>query len=184
MLAGFARQRILCAVHRGPSGVERFNQHAAELLTEAGLINPPDSGPYRKQPIILTRNDHQLRVYNGDTGMLAEGDEAGRLDACFLDLQSGLRRLPALRLPPYAPAFAITIHRSQGSEFDNVLIVLPSFPNRALTRELLYTAVSRAREGIVIWGSQEAVQACFRNGVARASGLVERLTGASDSAMR
>jgi exodeoxyribonuclease V alpha subunit len=175
VLRAFSRRRILCAIHGGPCGVDRFNAHVESLLAGRGYFKPVPGGPYAREAVILTRNDHQLRLFNGDTGILDRRE--GRLEACFLEGCDVLRRVPALRLPPFSPAYAITIHRSQGSEFDDVLVVLPPAPNKCLTRELLYTAVSRARQRVTLWAREADVRECFRNGVSRASGLAQRLAG-------
>ena len=97
---------------------------------------------YPHRPLLITENDPRLGLYNGDVGIVVEHE--GSLRAAFVD-GSGLRLLSPPRLPPHETVFAMSIHKSQGSEFDDVVVVLPDATSPLLTRELLYTAVTRAR---------------------------------------
>ena len=102
---------------------------------------------------------------------------SGRLAAWFDDPDTGLRRLSPLRLPPHESAFAMTVHKSQGSEFDRVLLILPELASEVLSRELLYTALTRARSHVEIWGTEEVFRRTVERRTARSSGLRERLWG-------
>ena len=102
---------------------------------------------------------------------------SGRLGAFFHDQQGGLRPLSPLRLPPWEPAFALTVHKSQGSEFERVLLILPDRISDSLSRELLYTAITRARSRIEIWGTEDGFRRGVERRVVRNSGLRDRLWG-------
>lgn len=178
ILRELGRSRILCPTRRGSAGVESLNGIIERLLDSAGLIRA--EGPlYDRKPVVLTRNDYGLRLFNGDSGIVigTTGTDAtdGAMQAFFQGPGGELRRLPAVRLPPRETAFAMTVHRSQGSEFDRVLLILPPGSSPVLSRELLYTAVSRARLEVEIWGDAEVVRAACSRRVQRTSGLADRL---------
>lgn len=169
-LAAFESHRLLCAHRRGPYGVEQWDRTAAEWAAAAG------SGPenrygtwYPGQPLLVTANDHEARIYNGDTGVVVCRPDGSLRVA----LQRGDQ--PFLVHPTQFPAvvtvFAMTIHRSQGSQYDAVTIVLPEPGSSLLTRELLYTAITRARRHVRILGTEEAIRAAIDRHVLRASGL-------------
>jgi len=162
-LEALERFRILCAVRQGPYGVEELNRRAAALLQrEAGT------------PILITQNAPGLGLFNGDTGILLPdpSEPDGPLWAWF----PGERRIAPAQLPPYEPAFAMTVHKSQGSEFDRVLLVLPEHDNPVLTRELLYTGLTRARRRADLWANPDVLETAVARRTERASGLRERLT--------
>ncbi len=171
-LDALRKGRILCGVRAGPSGVRACNRLAAALVRVSA--GSGKLGFASGDPVIVTRNDPAQHLYNGDTGVFFHADEGDRVEACFQG-PDGVRRISPLRLPPHEPAFAISIHRSQGSEYDDVLIILPEAGNRILSRELLYTAASRARRSVRIAATAGALEQCFRTPIARASGLADRL---------
>ena len=116
-LAHLQKFRILCAVRQGPFGVENLNAVAEEVLADAGLL-APRRGWYRGQPIMITQNDYNLALFNGDSGIiLPDPGAGGELRAFFLSAEGRLRRFLPSRLPAHETAFAITVHKSQGSEF-------------------------------------------------------------------
>ncbi len=121
-LKKFQQFRVLCAVRGGPYGVENMNRKIEAILRAEGLI--PDTQTAHGQPVLVTRNDPQLKLFNGDTGILLS-DESGALMAWFMDEEGGLRHFAPARLPTCEPAFAMTVHKSQGSEYNDVLLVLP-----------------------------------------------------------
>jgi exodeoxyribonuclease V alpha subunit len=166
-LGGFG---VLCALRRGPTGMERLNEMLVDLLA------PSRSGPslYHGLPIMIAVNNYELALYNGDTGVM--NDDGGRLTACFPS-HEGVRQVLARRLPPYDPAYAMTVHKSQGSEFERVVVVLPGQPSRVLGRELLYTALTRARQAVEVWGTEEVFRQAVSTPVLRVSGLGRRLWG-------
>jgi exodeoxyribonuclease V alpha subunit len=178
ILRELGRSRILCPTRRGLAGVESINGIMERLFDANGIIRA-EGALYDRKPVVLTRNDYGLQLFNGDTGIVIDmqGAEAadGAMQAFFQGPAGELRRVPAVRLPPRETAFAMTVHRSQGSEFDRVLLILPPGSSPVLSRELLYTAVSRARLDVEIWGDAEALRAACSRQVQRTSGLAERL---------
>lgn len=178
-LAALQQFRILCAVRQGPFGVESLNSLAEKVLANAGLLTPR-SGWYAGRPVMITRNDRHLQLFNGDSGIILPDTEAGgELRAFFLSAEGRLRRVLPSRLPQHETAFALTVHKSQGSEFDRLLLVLPEKDSPVLTRELLYTAITRARAGVELWSNEETFRAAVQRRTIRASGLRETLRARS-----
>lgn len=163
--------RVLCAVNQGPLGVEATGRRISEtLLVRAGL---PPSELYHGLPIMITRNHYELGLYNGDSGILWR-DSTG-LRACFRG-NDGIRTISINRLPAYTPAWASTVHKSQGSEFDSVLTILPAdSDSEILSRELLYTAVTRARRNFLLQASRPVLSATVARLTRRHSGLARKL---------
>ncbi|HEY5037247.1 MAG TPA: exodeoxyribonuclease V subunit alpha [Chthoniobacterales bacterium] len=169
--------RILCAVRHGPFGVENLNAIAEEVLAAAGLITP-QRPCYRGQPLTVTQNDYNLGLFNGDSGIILpdpEGDS--ELRAFFVSAEDKLRRFLPSRLPQHEKAFAMTVHKSQGSEFDRILLILPERDSPLLARELLYTAITRARQHVEIWAAEEVLRAAISRQITRRSGLRDALRG-------
>jgi exodeoxyribonuclease V alpha subunit len=176
-LGAFENFRILCAHRRGPQGMETMNRLIEKVLAEVGLLQT-DTTSYTGRPVMVTENDYQLGLFNGDVGLIctAPGDGGSRL-ACFVAPDGRLRRLAPSRLPGHETVFAMTVHKSQGSEFDEVVILLPPRPSPVLSRELLYTAVTRARRKVTVYGTPEVLTAAVAQRIDRASGLRELLWG-------
>jgi exodeoxyribonuclease V alpha subunit len=171
-LDALGRLRLLCAHRDGPAGASTWNSRAEQWL----LGGPAGGGAwYVGRPVIVTENDYSLGLFNGDVGVVVAQPD-GSLAVAFRR-GVGVVTVSPSRVPGVATAFAMTAHRAQGSEFDEVVVLLPSASSRALTRELLYTAVTRARERVVLVGAEESVRAAARRRVARASGLTGRLWG-------
>lgn len=167
-LSGF---RILCALRKGPYGVAGLNGMAERILSDAGLINPSERW-YRGRPVLITGNDYNLDLFNGDTGVILPDPEAGGdLRAFFLSPSGSIRRLHPARLPAHETVFAMTVHKSQGSEFDRILLIFPDRSNPILTRELIYTGATRAREAVEIWGIPSVFLDSIHRQVERRSGL-------------
>ena len=168
--------RVLCAHRIGAFGAERFNQAVERRLRALGLV-PAHDAFYPGRPILVTRNDPRTGLSNGDTGSVLR-DADGRIQVWFPELEDaeGRPRLvsPA-RLPPHESFFAVTVHRAQGSEYDEVAVVPGPAESRVATRELLYTAVTRARRRVVVYGTEESVRAAVERGTARSSGLRDAL---------
>jgi exodeoxyribonuclease V alpha subunit len=168
--------RILCAMRTGPYGVESLNPIVERILTNERLI-APISKHYPGRPIMILQNDHQLKLYNGDVGIELPDPEAnGTLRAFFLTADGALRRFIPARLPPHETVFAMTVHKSQGSEFGRVLFILTDRENRVVTRELLYTGLTRAREGLELWHQEAALRAAIESPTNRSSGLRDALS--------
>jgi exodeoxyribonuclease V alpha subunit len=168
--------RILSALRHGPFGVENLNAIAEEVLADAALL-APRPGWYRGRPLMITENDYNLSLFNGDSGIILPDREAGgELRAFFLSGEGRLRRFLPSRLPAHETAFAMTVHKSQGSEFERLLFVLPEKDSRLLTRELLYTAITRARERVVLWANEAILRAAIERRTVRKSGLRDALS--------
>ena len=168
--------RVLCGHRIGAFGAERFNRLAERRLRALGLV-PADDVSYPGRPILVTRNDPRTGLSNGDTGIVVR-DADDRIRVWFPELEDaeGRPRLVApARLPPHESFFAVTVHRAQGSEYDEVAVVLGPAESRVATRELLYTAVTRARRRVVVYGSEESVVAAVGRATERYSGLQEAL---------
>lgn len=171
----FNRARILCAVHQGPTGVGQVNDTVVEALRAHRLISQ-DGEYYRGRPVMMVRNDPELGLFNGDVGMLwPSGEDTDGLKAWFEMPDGSMQAVSPARLPGHVSAFAITVHKSQGSEFDRVLLILPTQQRDVLTRELLYTAVTRARRHVGIWGVRDVIASAVACRTWRASGLRDRL---------
>lgn len=181
-LAAFEQFRILCAHRRGPFGQETVNRLVeTHLQAEGRLIRP--EGWYPGRPILVTANDYHLRLYNGDLGVALPDPEAdGALRVAFRAPGGCFRRVSAARLPAHETAYAATVHRSQGTEADRVILILPGEASPVLTRELLYTAVTRARRQLEVWGTRAIFEAAIARRLVRASGLREALWGTGSSA--
>jgi exodeoxyribonuclease V alpha subunit len=164
--------RVLCATNLGPLGVESLNQTISRALLARNEI--AESALYHGMPIMITRNHHQLGLYNGDTGILWSHDRG--LRACFRDPTQGIRDLAINRLPGFTPAWASTVHKSQGSEFDSVLLIMPAdAESEVLSRELVYTAVTRARKQFVLHGGAKVMAGAIGRLTRRHSGLAQKL---------
>lgn len=171
-LKKFNRVRILCAVREGEEGVYSLNRKVEQWLQSKNLITL-NSEFYVNRPLMVTSNNYELGLFNGDIGIVREfnGDKRVFFESGETDMKSVL---PAF-LEAVETVFAMTIHKSQGSEFNQVLTVLPKdSESKILTRELLYTAVTRAKEKVSVWGSRETVLSCVERRVERSSGIKER----------
>ncbi|MBN8482751.1 MAG: exodeoxyribonuclease V subunit alpha [Xanthomonadales bacterium] len=166
-LAALGRFRLLCALREGPSGVAGLNLAVGTALHGAQARDTLHAG----RPILVTRNDAALGLYNGDVGILFGEAPAAPLRAWFARNDGELRACVPAQLPVFESAYAMTVHKAQGSEFDTVDLVLPSKPHPLLTREWLYTAASRARRRLVIEGSREVIAAALARPVERFNGL-------------
>ena len=168
----FDGYRVLCAHRQGERGVVGLNREIARLLARQGLLSSVD-GSFAGRPIMVTENDYRTQLWNGDVGVIAS--TAGERYACFLGADGSLRRLGIGRLPPHESAFALSVHKSQGSEVDVVSLVLPSEPSRILSRELVYTALTRAKKRVIIHGSRDVLRVAIQQAVVRHTGLQDLL---------
>ncbi|WP_370647163.1 exodeoxyribonuclease V subunit alpha [Mycobacterium sp. IDR2000157661] len=170
-LATLDKHRLLCAHRRGPFGVRYWNHQVERWLAEA-TGEPVWSTWYPGRPVLLTANDYGLGLYNGDTGVTLLRD--GVLRASIAG--SGELEFATSRLSDVETMHAMTIHKSQGSQAEEVTVLLPTEDSRLLTRELLYTAVTRAKRRVRVIGTEAAVRAATERRVVRASGLARRLS--------
>ncbi|MDR2688754.1 MAG: exodeoxyribonuclease V subunit alpha [Azoarcus sp.] len=171
--AVFDRFRVLVAVHEGARGLAAINAQLTQLCLShySGLREGPF---WAGRPVIVLENDPLTGLYNGDVG-LTLFDDSGKLRVFFPRVDGSYRALAPQRLPRHDTAFALTVHKSQGSEFDEILLLLPATPVRVLTRELLYTGLTRARTRVTIAGGREVFAAACATSVRRFSGLGARL---------
>lgn len=166
--------KVLCATRLGPLGVYRWSDRiealAARALPDAGI----SQRWYVGRPVVVTSNDYLNRLFNGDVGLVVAGTD--RPVVAFAD-PNGIRELAISQLGDVETWWAMTIHKSQGSEFRRVIVTLPPAPSPILTRELLYTAVTRAKEHVTLVATEASLRAAITRPVARASGLAPKLWG-------
>ena len=170
----FPKLRVLCAHRHGPFGTHRFNRLVENELRQRGLVGREEF--YRGRPIIVTRNDRATALSNGDTGIVVDEGDSRRVWFPDLKRPDGERfEVSPARLPEHDSFFALTVHRAQGSEYDEVAFVPGPAESRVVTRELLYTAVTRARNKVVIFGGEDGVTDAVARSTVRVGGLESRL---------
>jgi exodeoxyribonuclease V alpha subunit len=170
-----AQFRVLCALRRGPFGVEAINRAIEGWLEHEGLINTYQRW-YRGRPVLITRNDYRTGLFNGDVGIVlpAPGVESSQA-VFFQDIEGGIKAIRPSMLPEHETVYAMTVHKSQGSEFEEVLLLLPQSHTRVMTRELLYTGITRAIRRIEVWGSETVIREAIASPIERSSGLRDAL---------
>ena len=175
------RFRILCAVNQGELGVDTINANAAAVLAAEGNNRIPEgfkSEWYHGRPILITANEYNLGLFNGDVGIaMVHKTASGK--TCYVYFRDGssetLQRYSPSRLPRYQDVYAMTIHKSQGSEFEEELLVLPEKDTPLITRELLYTAITRAKRKLSILAPESVIRNAVSRRIKRASGLRDAL---------
>ena len=160
--------RVLCATREGEFGVNEVNAKIEKMLK----LNGKKDTFYHNQPIMIKKNDRQLEIYNGDTGIVRKNGN-GKL---FLHMKGRENPIPVALIANCETAFAMTIHKSQGSDYNTVAVLMPEEESRILSKELLYTAVTRAKEKVIVFGKKEILKSAINHGVDRVSGVVERLS--------
>jgi exodeoxyribonuclease V alpha subunit len=170
-LATLDEQRLLCAHRRGPYGVQHWNRQVERWLTES-TGEPIWSDWYVGRPVLVTANDYGLGLYNGDTGVTVAGQDGLR---AAIASAGQPRAFATSRLPDLETMYAMTIHKSQGSQAAEVTVLMPPVDSRLLTRELFYTAVTRAKSKVRVVGSAEEVRSAIEKRAVRATGLALRL---------
>lgn len=179
-IAALDAHRLLCAHRDGPYGVRHWNRQVEQWLAdEIGTAGAQLQGWYVGRPLLVTSNDYALDIYNGETGV-AVADDAGRVRA-FVAGAGAPRSFAPGRLDAVDTMHAMTIHKSQGSQAAQVTVLLPEADSRLLTRELFYTAVTRAQQKVRIVGTEAAVRAAVTTTAQRATGLRQRLAAAAPS---
>jgi exodeoxyribonuclease V alpha subunit len=173
-LTALDHHRLLCAHRDGPFGVRHWNRRIEHWLT-AETGDPLHERAYVGRPLLVTANDHQLGVYNGDSGVVVLTPEGPR---AVIAASDGPRDLAPSRLGDVETMHAMTIHKSQGSQAEVVTVLLPDADSRLLSRELFYTAVTRARKRVRVVGSEASIRAAIGRRAQRASGLAVRLAAA------
>ena len=179
-LASLDELRLLCAHRRGSYGVEQWVAQAEKWLALSLEDFDPSQPWYAGRPVLVTQNDYQLGVLNGDTGAaVVDVDGDGRLQVAFRQSDGTTRWIPPSRLENVQTVHAMTIHKSQGSQFDTVVALLPDPTSKILTRELFYTAVTRAKKRLIVAATSETITAAVQRRVVRSSGLRDALWGAA-----
>ncbi len=173
LFAEFKAFMVLCSTRKGRRGVQGINVLIEDHLKETGVLSIAEKW-YSGRPVIVNRNDYDLGLYNGDIGICVR-DNAGRLRVYFEDGDS-FKSFPTAPLHSCETVYAMTIHKSQGSEFNNVIVVLPEADSRVLSRELLYTGITRAKESVMIVGDKSIVETAVDRVNQRGSGLTRMLT--------
>jgi exodeoxyribonuclease V alpha subunit len=168
----FSAFRLLTPVREGPGSVQALNGLVEQWLRREGLM-AGEREWYPGKPVMNSANNYTLGLYNGDVGITLP-DERESLRVVFPGSAGTFRSYAPARLPAHDNAYATTVHKSQGSEFDEVLLLIPDAESPVVTRNLLYTAVTRARSRCTIWGSEEAVRAGTLRKPLKLSGLAKR----------
>ena len=179
-MGAFNEFKILCALKIGPYGANSVNHQAEQILQRKNLIGDNPAGGhswYRGRPVMITRNDYSLGLYNGDIGITLPDPDAAdnKLHVYFQDASGDVRRFLPHRLPEHETVYAMTVHKSQGSEFDRVVLILPDKDYPLMTRELIYTGLTRARQKVSVWGTEPVLTTAISRKIERSSGLREAL---------
>jgi len=167
--------RILTASRHGPNGALAWNQRVHAMLRQHGQRT--DDAWYDGRPILVTANDYQSELWNGDLGVASRGSD-GKLAVWFAS-RKGPRRIAITRLPPHETAWAMTVHKAQGSEFDEILLVMPDRPGPLWQASLVYTGVTRAKHRAIVCADLEQLGPCLQRWPQRSSGLVDGLAATS-----
>lgn len=178
----FESFRVLCALRDGPCGAATFNRLAEQLLKREAIA-ASDRLWYHGRPVMVLKNDYHLGLFNGDVG-IALFDEERRLKVFFRKGDGALKSFYPGRIPEHETVYAMTVHKSQGTEFDRVVLVMPDRVGPVLTRELVYTALTRAKSHIEIVGEKDIVGAAVTRSMARSSGLSDAIVNARDKEIR
>ena len=172
-LKALENYKVLCGVKKGKYGTYYINELIKDIFIQTNSIKESDIF-FENQPIIILKNNYELELYNGDTGIIRKGDD-GKYKAWFKTDNNTIKSFIPNLLPEYETSFAITIHKSQGSEYENIDIILPEKDNNILTRELIYTAISRAKKSVTIYSSDESLKNSLIRKTIRYSGLTQRI---------
>jgi exodeoxyribonuclease V alpha subunit len=181
VLETFGQFQLMSPVRKGPWGVERLNGKTAQMLFNAGLIHRQE-GWYAGRPVMITRNNYSLELMNGDIGIALplateNATDQKTLRVVFPTVGGVFKKVLPSRLNDVETVYAMTVHKSQGSEFDHTALVLPEAMKPVLTRELVYTGVTRARRRFTLAGPRpELMTGAVRQRTHRASGLADRLS--------
>lgn len=177
--------RVLCALRNGPQGMQQMNREITRYLARQGKL-PMESEWYPGRPVMVTRNDYTLGLYNGDLGLVCpHPEEQDQLAVAFPGVDGKTRWIAPARLSACETVYAMTVHKSQGSEFQEVLLQLPHQSSPVLCRELVYTAVTRARQRFILSGPETVFLTAVARSLERHSGLVDLLRdGEVDAALQ
>lgn len=176
-MASLVQLGLLCVHRKGPLGANQVNRLAEQVLRQKEMI-PATSEWYVGKPVMVTNNDYTLGLRNGELGITLR-DEAGDLKVFFQESEGNYRSFYPSRLSYVETAYAITVHKSQGSEFDDIAVILPAHISKVSSREMLYTAVTRSRKSCTIIGNKQVLEGTVTRKIDRSSGLKDRLWGAN-----
>lgn len=174
VLKTFSSFQVLCALRLGPFGISGLNQSIESQLRHAGLIHCSRRLWYLGRPVMISENDSALELYNGDIG-IALLDGLGEIRVYFRLPNGSLKSFYPGCLPKHETVYAMTVHKSQGSEFEHAVLVLPNYFLPLLTRELVYTAITRARNQLSLYATERVLLKAVCTPTLRRSGLFERL---------
>jgi exodeoxyribonuclease V alpha subunit len=170
--------RVLTPLREGPISTASLNSIIERQLSDKGLINTSEDY-YIGRPVLINKNDYNLQLFNGDIGVCLDDPNDGLRKVSFLYPDGSFKSILPAKLPSHETCYAMTIHKSQGSEFDRVMILLPDDPTRSnrdlLNRELLYTAITRARVSLSLFASQAQLKDVINKRYIRRSGLTQKL---------
>ncbi|MFZ4857138.1 MAG: exodeoxyribonuclease V subunit alpha [Desulfuromonadaceae bacterium] len=177
ILVAFDRFRVLCALRQGTYGVEGINGLIETCLAGEGIIKPEKQW-YHGRPVMVMINNYGLKLFNGDVGIALNDPESEiGLSVYFPSINGAPRKYSPYRLSAHETVYAMTVHKSQGSEFERVLLIVPPFSHQILTREIMYTGLTRARTSVELWCTDEIFTAACGKRIERRSGLREALWG-------
>jgi exodeoxyribonuclease V alpha subunit len=165
----FLKFRILSPLRVGQYGVESLNSISQDILKSENLIDTSDDF-YENRPVIVNVNAYDSKLYNGDIGICIKTDN--HIEIIFPDSET---KISPVQMPSHETCYVLTVHKSQGSEFDEVLIVLPDKHSEIVSRELLYTAITRAKKKVIIVGNRDVLKESIENSNKRMSGLTSKL---------
>ncbi|VFP87688.1 RecBCD enzyme subunit RecD [Candidatus Erwinia haradaeae] len=177
VLTAFRCCQVLCALNNGLFGVIELNKHIENMLHKVRLITQSSSVThqwYIGRPVMIMRNNQEMRLFNGDVG-IAMKDDQNQIKVWFLSSEGSVTAVQTQFMPLHDTAFAMTIHKSQGSEFEHTILVLPNEMTPVLTRQLVYTAITRAQKKLTIYAQKTIFERAVRTDVSRQSGLRDRI---------
>lgn len=170
VIAAFGEYQLLCALREGPFGVAGLNERLEQVLAQKRkIIRLPHSRWYEGRPVMISRNDSALGLFNGDIGIAL--DRGQGLRVWFLMPDGSVKSVQPSRLPEHETAWAMTVHKSQGSEFNHAALILPSQLSPVVTRELIYTAITRARKRLSLYTDERVLVQAIATRTERRSGL-------------
>jgi len=170
VIAAFGEYQLLCALREGPFGVTGLNERLEQTLSQKRkIIRQPHSRWYEGRPVMISRNDSALGLFNGDIGIAL--DRGQGLRVWFQMPDGSVKSVQPSRLPEHETAWAMTVHKSQGSEFDHAVLILPVQMSPVITRELVYTAITRARRQLSLYADERVLTQAVTTRIERRSGL-------------
>ena len=173
----FNEFQILCALREGPLGVAGLNEAIEVQLNQARLIDS-DVPWYIGRPVMIMENDYGMNLYNGDIGIilpLKDEFDMVRPKVAFISSEGLVRWIQPSRLPAHETVYAMTVHKSQGSEFSHCALVLPDYHASVISKELIYTGITRAKQKLTLLARDSVIKSGLKSRVQRSSGLRKRL---------